>query len=149
MRTVDVGNEDLFAAFVCDFALRGINERGKRDAKKDRNNEASWFRSAHGRKARVLDQAFQIFPVSGHSINRIFLFAGGAAEKKNFVVVSQTPSQPKCFLGVSLVAFWIGDRTTRAPVMVRPSFCAPILRPCRCSEAKHAERSRGQKHGNW
>ena len=39
MRTVDVGNEDLFAAIVCDFALRGVNERGKGDAKKDRNNE--------------------------------------------------------------------------------------------------------------
>ena len=88
MRTVDVGNEDLFAAFVCDFALPGVNERGKRDAKEDRNNEllhASGALSA--RKARVLDQAFQIFPVCGHSINRIFLFAGCAAEKKNVVVV--------------------------------------------------------------
>jgi hypothetical protein len=29
MRTVDVGNEDLSAAIVCDFALRGVNDRGK------------------------------------------------------------------------------------------------------------------------
>jgi hypothetical protein len=35
MRPVDIGNEDLFLAFVCDFALGGINVRGKRDAKKD------------------------------------------------------------------------------------------------------------------
>jgi hypothetical protein len=37
MRTVGVGNEDLSAAIVCDSALRGVNERGKRDANKDRN----------------------------------------------------------------------------------------------------------------
>jgi hypothetical protein len=70
MRTVRVGNEDFFAAFVCDFALSGVNERVKRDAKKDRNNEiASCIRSAHARKASVLDQTFQIFAVGGHSIN--------------------------------------------------------------------------------
>ena len=40
MRTVDFGNEDLSAAIVCDFPLRGVNERGKHSAaNKDRNNE--------------------------------------------------------------------------------------------------------------
>jgi hypothetical protein len=39
MRTVDVGNEDLSAAIVCDFALRGVSELGKRETKKDHNNE--------------------------------------------------------------------------------------------------------------
>ena len=39
MGTVGVGNEDLFTTIVCDFSLRGVNERGKGDANKDRNNE--------------------------------------------------------------------------------------------------------------
>jgi len=33
------GNEDVFAAFVCDFALLGVNERRKSDAEKGRNGE--------------------------------------------------------------------------------------------------------------
>ena len=39
MRAVDVGNEYLSAAIVRDFPLRGVNERAKRETKKDRNNE--------------------------------------------------------------------------------------------------------------
>ena len=34
-------------------------------------------------KARVLDKEFQIFSVSGHSINPFVLFADTAAEKEN------------------------------------------------------------------
>jgi hypothetical protein len=38
MGAVSVSNKDLSVAVVCDFPLR-VNERRKRDAKKDRNNE--------------------------------------------------------------------------------------------------------------
>ena len=81
MRTVRVGNEDLFAAFVCDFALRGVNERGKRDAKKiatmncfmhsersfrrkeDRNNELFHaFGALTLGKRAFLIRSFRFFP---------------------------------------------------------------------------------------
>jgi hypothetical protein len=39
VRTVDVGNEDLSDAIVCDFPFRGVNELGQRDAKTDGDNE--------------------------------------------------------------------------------------------------------------
>ena len=63
MRTVRVGNEDLFAAFVCDFALRGVNERGKRDAKEDRNNELLHASGALtlGKRAFLI-RRFRFFP---------------------------------------------------------------------------------------
>ena len=63
MRTVDVGNEDLFAAFVCDFPLRGVNECGKRDAKKDRNNELlhAFGALTHGKRAFLI-RRFRFFP---------------------------------------------------------------------------------------
>jgi hypothetical protein len=38
-------------------------------------------------ETRILDQAFQIFSVSRHSINRVVLFARRTAEKKNIIVV--------------------------------------------------------------
>jgi hypothetical protein len=33
MRTIGVGNEDVFAVFVCDFVLCCMAERGKCDTK--------------------------------------------------------------------------------------------------------------------
>ena len=39
MRTVDVGDEDLSVAIVCDLALRGVKHGRKSDAKEDCNNE--------------------------------------------------------------------------------------------------------------
>ena len=39
VRAIDVGNEDVVAACVCDFALPGVNEQGKCDAEKYRNNK--------------------------------------------------------------------------------------------------------------
>ena len=63
MRTVRVGNEDLFGAFVCDFALPGVNERGKRDAKEDRNNELLHaFGALTLGKRAVLIRRFRFLP---------------------------------------------------------------------------------------
>jgi hypothetical protein len=63
MRTVDVGNEDLSAAIVCDFALGGVNERGKRDADKDRNNDLFYaFGAVTVGKRAFLIKRFRFFP---------------------------------------------------------------------------------------
>ena len=63
MRTVRVGYEDVFAALVCDFALFGVNERGKRDAKKDRNNELLHaFGALTLGKRAFLIRRFRFFP---------------------------------------------------------------------------------------
>ena len=63
MRTVGVGNEDLFAALVCDFALRGVNERGKRNAKEDRNTELLHaFGAPTDGKRAFLIRRFRFFP---------------------------------------------------------------------------------------
>jgi hypothetical protein len=35
MRTIDVGNENLSTAIVCDLALAGVKDRRKRDAKRN------------------------------------------------------------------------------------------------------------------
>jgi hypothetical protein len=35
MRTIDVGNEDLSTAIVCDLALRRVKDRLKRDARRN------------------------------------------------------------------------------------------------------------------
>jgi hypothetical protein len=62
MRTVCVGNEDLFAACVCDFLL-GVNERGKRDAEKDPNNELFHaFGALTLGKRAFLIRRFRFFP---------------------------------------------------------------------------------------
>jgi hypothetical protein len=63
MRTDRVGNKDVFAAFVCDFALLGVNERGKRDAKRDRNSELLHALGALTRGKRAfLIRRFRFFP---------------------------------------------------------------------------------------
>ena len=63
MRTVDVGNEDLSAAIVCDFALSGVNERGKRDANKDRCNDLLHaFGALTLGKRAFLIRRFRFFP---------------------------------------------------------------------------------------
>jgi hypothetical protein len=41
----------------------------------------------NARETPILDQAFQIFSIGRHSINRVILFARLAAEKKNIVVI--------------------------------------------------------------
>src|SRR6266478_8700908 len=87
-------------------------ERGKCQTNKEVRNNSVHFelKRAHAWKTRVLDQALQIFSVGRHSINRIFLFDGGAAEKKNVVVVepNAVPAkqffrrQPHCFLRLEI-----------------------------------------------
>ena len=63
MRTVRVSNEDLFAAFVCDFPLRGVNERGKLDAKNGRNNKLLHaFGALTDGKRAFLIRRFRFFP---------------------------------------------------------------------------------------
>jgi hypothetical protein len=63
MRTIDVAHEDLSAAIICDFPLRGINERGKRDAKKDHNSESFHALGALtvGKRAFLISR-FKFFP---------------------------------------------------------------------------------------
>ena len=63
MSTVDVGNEDLSAAIVCDFALGGVNERGKRDANEDRYNDLLHvFGALTLGKRAFLIKRFKFFP---------------------------------------------------------------------------------------
>ena len=50
-------------------------------------NRQTRLRRAHAWETPILDQAFEIFSVSGHSINRVVLFARLAAKKENIVVV--------------------------------------------------------------
>ena len=63
MRTVRVSNEDPFAAFLCDFPVRGANECGKRDANTDRNNELFHAFGAFtlGKRAFLI-RSFKFFP---------------------------------------------------------------------------------------
>ena len=63
MRTVEVGNENLSAAIVCDFALSGVNERGKRETKQDGNKELfHGFGALTLGKRAFLIRRFKFFP---------------------------------------------------------------------------------------
>src|SRR5439155_17477446 len=86
---------------------------GSRKARRRERSQrlvVSFLRTADGWKTRVLDHAFQIFFVGRHSINRIVLFARGAAEKKNIVVVDPNAipaekffrREPACFLRLQI-----------------------------------------------
>ena len=63
MRTIDIGNENLSAAIVCDFALRRVNKRGNREAKRDCNNKLFQPLGALtlGKRA-LLIRRFRFFP---------------------------------------------------------------------------------------
>ena len=63
MRTVDVGDEDLSVVIVCDLALCGVKDRGKRDAKEDCNNELFYALGALtlGKRAFLI-RRFKFFP---------------------------------------------------------------------------------------
>ncbi len=64
-----------------------IAEAARESERASELNAQQNYGAVTAREARVFDQALQIFSVGRHSINRIFLFAGDAAEKKNVVVV--------------------------------------------------------------
>jgi len=63
MGTIDVGNENLSAAIVCDLALCGVKDRRKRDAKEDCNNERFYALGALtlGKRAFLI-RRFKFFP---------------------------------------------------------------------------------------
>src|SRR4029077_12307677 len=104
MRTVDVGNEDLSVAIVRDFALRGVNERGKRDAGKDRNDELFHaFGALTVGKCAFLMRSFKFFPSMDIRYIESSFSSAARLRKRMLSVSSQTPSQPNNFFGVSLV----------------------------------------------
>jgi hypothetical protein len=57
------------------------------------------LRRAHCWEPPIPDQAFQIFSVSGHPVNRVVLFARLAAEKENIVVVDPNAVPAEKFFG--------------------------------------------------
>src|SRR5437764_15018535 len=105
MGTVDVGNEDFSVAIVRDFALRGINDRGKRDANKDRCNDLLHaFGALTLGKRAFLIRRFRFFPwVEIRYIESCFSPAT-LLRKSMLVLLSQTPSQPYIFFVLRLVA---------------------------------------------
>jgi len=60
---IDVGNENLSTAIVCDLALRRVKDRRKRDAKEDCNNELFHALGALtlGKRAFLISR-FRFFP---------------------------------------------------------------------------------------
>src|SRR6266576_4861929 len=116
MSTVDVRNEDRSAAIVCDFALRGVKERGKRDAKKDRNNELFHaFGALTVGKRAFLIRSFKFFP---------------SVDRRQF--------------GCHLVTRQDGNNC-RSEYLVEPSLCRWRRRRLQCDAQDQADSSRRRR----
>src|SRR5207247_10279002 len=106
MRTINIGNEDVFSVLIRNFPLRRIAQPGKSDAEKDRKGELFHACGAlTDGKRPFLIRRFKFFPSADiRSIESSF--SPAALLRKRMLLLSiQTPSQPNSFFGVSRFAF--------------------------------------------
>src|SRR6266571_3684508 len=98
MRTVRVGDGNLFGAFVCDFALPGINERGKRDANKDRSSKSFHWYSSIRLTARCIDSIQQFITTPSRSTrlryNRFCLSRHEMTDRMSLAIMATHESIP-------------------------------------------------------
>src|SRR6184192_2131674 len=104
---IEIGNENILAAFIRNFPLRRIAERGS--AKQTKMESVSGFiGAAYGAltdgKRAFLIRRFKFSPSTDIRQIESSFSPAGLLRKRMLLLSIQTPSQPKSFFGVSLVA---------------------------------------------